>query len=408
SENRAESGSGDDDGSPNGIGLVEGYPGCGKTFTFGVMGILFLLSGFDVLYSAPTHPAVDQLMRQLAVLIAVTPQLKDVKPIRVHRSMHEKSALYSRAQPDRDVSKVLDTSEDKKEGVSADNDLPMLAAISAKKREAHKRGYKSDDWSLQNQTMEHALKLYQDGVKLLFRYSDPEESEQEITYAEDTGKKQIDAKQPSGELGDMCGALLDFDNKLKSTPLVEWTREERLQYQTAYDRCMVDLVKGSEQHPTVLGSTSNNIAGDDIRPYFGARGKGVIVLSDELSMMREPETWAFIKLFYAHKVAAAVFGGDHKQLPPVVPSFTANPKTNEFTPQIGTTYIIRAFRQKAKTVKLVKCYRMNPKIMVIPNWYTYNGLIIANTTYNKHRINEEFAVVLREHTRVRKNTDITV
>ncbi|KAI9876573.1 MAG: hypothetical protein M1830_006187 [Pleopsidium flavum] len=81
--------------------ILQGLPGCGKTQALTALALFYLSIGMHVILAAPSNSATDTIIETLYKLLKLSrdPALTGLKPMRVHRSMLEKKALYSRGRP---------------------------------------------------------------------------------------------------------------------------------------------------------------------------------------------------------------------------------------------------------------------------------------------------------------------
>ena len=98
---------------PNGFGILEGFPGCGKTYMLAMLAMFYLLCGVSVACIAPTHPAVDNMVKVFGEVFADGEGPQDLQLCRVHRALNVKKVFVARALVNpADDAVVEDASED--------------------------------------------------------------------------------------------------------------------------------------------------------------------------------------------------------------------------------------------------------------------------------------------------------
>ncbi|KAI4168799.1 MAG: hypothetical protein LQ343_006122 [Gyalolechia ehrenbergii] len=147
-------------------------------------------------------------------------------------------------------------------------------------------------------------------------------------------------------------------------------QEEKRKFKKANDIVRDEVVARA----SLIAATTNAFGGPFIKKSFGRDSKnGVVIFMEEASQELESNAWMFTKLRHLSKVRGVYLIGDQEQLKPAAYSATANPRINEFAPQLCESLFNRLINNGFPSVKLNMQYRAHPDLMELPNMRTYGG-----------------------------------
>lgn len=334
----------------SGFGLVEGFPGCGKSTTLAALAILYHVAGLHVLIVGPSNASVDAVTEKL---IALSP---DIDYVRVRQARLEGATPSARGEPDEET-----------EQAAIDRDTVIATLLRDLKNAYHKR--LAGD--LRYTVFSHVEKR---AVAAVGRNETLEVSRE--TIAED-GKTTIETFDAYSFVSKYLANPPQRPNPkggaAATKELVKW-KEDQKRLRKGYD-AIADVVL---MEARIVACTDNLAGSDLVRKNFAAhpdeKCQGIIVIGDEDGQALETNAWIpIVSLNQANLVKGVIRGGDRHQLPPLVTSAFGTQQYNEFAAQLGRSLFDRLLRTDFPVKTLSLQHRMAPILAKFPSSFTYEG-----------------------------------
>ncbi|GAB1215165.1 hypothetical protein ATERTT37_004351 [Aspergillus terreus] len=363
---------------PGRFGLIQGYPGCGKTAVMAALALFYVKCGLHVILCGASNSAVDALLKELQALEPTADVLRIRRGAIESRAKLQHNAEERAAEEDELeahaaiiglLKDIVDTQKRKIEGEFPD--ATVFQKVLAKARHAIQNGITlqidvntSPSCSPDEEDTEHRAEL-KDAYQIFHQYlSSP--------------------RAPKPKMGD--------------SERDAWYKNER-EFKKAYEAISAEVNKCSK-----IVACTNNLAGTElVRKHFAESSNGIMVLADEDGQAIEID--ALIPIMYldaSNKVKGTIRGGDSHQLPPLVLTAQESPGFNEFGPQIATSLFDRLLKNNFPSVTLSRQHRMNPTLAMFPSAFTYKGSMKNDPSVSRLVIPRNFEAALlrwcKEHT----------
>ena len=380
---------------PNDVGILEGLPGCGKTFVLALIVCLYLLCRLDVLCLAPPHAAVDNMADVFMYWIKRVPMLSHIIPTRIYRSKAERKDFFGKdteEEEDGNAEFGDAADNDNEERLSRDEQLIIEATVAFMKNQEEK-DLRNPHISLHRQVFANAEKKYKEGKS--FDYCAPAT----VTTYWDDEAKQVSLQSEQGEKRDLFKEIVEGKELLLTTPMDDWDPEMKTSFLSATRVLIKDWMKGYQGQQLVF-CTPSAAAGDDVRPNIGEHGEGLAIVGDEWT--KNPHTLAFVgfRCQYYRKIVATIFAGDHEQLSNIVVTATLKQKINEFASAHAHNMMTRLKNQGYPTIPLNESFRYHYEISRFPSKYTYGCKLRCHPITSKFMLSDAentYARVFTEH-----------
>ncbi|KAJ9397409.1 hypothetical protein DTO282F9_5717 [Paecilomyces variotii] len=370
-----------------GVGLIEGYPGCGKTTVLAALALLCHKAGLHVLIVTPSNAAVDAFTSEL---LSMAPEIDYVC---VRQATIERTSMFGKKVDDED------------DELSVKNfETLIVNLLGILKNSQYQKAQGDLRYSVFSHVDRHARKQLAAGERLLVRIGQEEDEELEEYPAlgSDHNDEDESAEKDTREVIEAYSVFRDWidcppekpespSNSEQIQKLDLW-KEQRSRFRKAYEAIANEIVKNTR----IVACTDNLAGSPRIRKHFGTDTKGIVVISDEDGQAVEPNTWIpIVSLNQAKFVKASIRGGDRHQLPPLVVSDFQSPSMNEFSHQLTRSLYDRLLRTGFPSCIIRKQHRMRPEISRFPREFTYSGMLEDDPSVHDLTINPIFEQNLR-------------
>lgn len=412
---------------PGGVSMIQGFPGCGKTFILSAMAKLFLSTGMHVILAAPTNTAADAFCERFSQCQELM-DFDKVTPIRAYAGANEMNAFFKENRdhrsnaPEHDSGNTVDETTlvmlhlitmFKTKVFDSKRALPAMSveAMAVKIAEENTRELMTPypvSIELRHRPKKKVRLYDPDGGVDIELVSDDEETDRESidNGDEDEGgaiasdrnakeeissnehaKKDIPSEKHSDNLQpqdsdetkatsepgtpvNMVSELHKYLSLMKESDPKIWKDEDQAKAKFAFKKiCELVLMEAR-----VIASTNNNLGSELIRKHFGRDANGIVIFRDEDPKELEASGWiGLTKMANSEKVKGMVLAGDIKQLQPTAISATARVRTNEFASQVTTSLSARLLQANFPSIKLVQQHRMRASLVEFPNHRVHHG-----------------------------------
>ncbi|KAL1846947.1 hypothetical protein Plec18170_008915 [Paecilomyces lecythidis] len=335
-----------------GFGLVEGFPGCGKSTTLAALVILYYLAGLHVLITGPSNASVDAITEKLVALKA------DVDYIRVRQAQLEG---VSSADSAGDDGRIEDTT------INADT---ITSELLQEMKESHRKRISGDP---RYTVLAHVRRRAEAAV-----------ARNEKLLITDTGIATFEAY--SFFCAYISNPPLRPSGK-NATPekLKEWNKSQS-KLENAYKKISEAVVADAK----IIACTDNLAGTELVRKKFATgedTAKGIIVIADEDGQALETNAWIpLVSLDKAELVRGSIRGGDRHQLPPLVTSASGKVKFNEFSGQLERSLFDRLLQCGFPLKTLNVQHRMHSQLASFPSQFTYSGRLLTPKSIDSRQI----------------------
>jgi hypothetical protein len=342
----------------NGMLLLQGGGGSGKSKVLATMATFLARAGFHVLATAPAHTTTNRILQTIEALQDDnTPDIE--RPVRAFRIGHEKLNLLDQEDLEADLlAEWMGSDADLEiESLNIAHELETMQLwIADPKKRAFALPYKSISQLVLTNAINKDTKHMASyptpphARKRKFKGAPQVEYEAQIDFYEEF--RRFLSLSETSHVKDW-----DQDDKRK----IRHVRKILMQAVTADKRIMV--------------TTTGNVNSDVLKGWADG-GKlamnGIAVLIDEAQWMKEVSTWGLLfKSNWREHIVTTVFAGDKTQLTPQSRARAA--EIAEFGPQNEVSWFNRLINGGAKTYQLTMQHRMHPVLSDFPNRRVYGS-----------------------------------
>ncbi|KAL1884923.1 hypothetical protein Plec18167_001579 [Paecilomyces lecythidis] len=335
-----------------GFGLIEGFPGCGKSTTLAALVLLYHLAGLHVLITGPSNASVDAITEKLVALTA------DVDYIRVRQAQLEG---VSPADSAGDDGCIEDTT------INADT---ITSELLQEMNESHRKRISGDPrYTVFAHVRSRAEAAVARNEKLLIPVTGIETFD---AYSFFCAYISNPPQRPSGK---------------NATPEKsrEWNKSQT-KLENAYKKISEAVVADAK-----IVACTDNLAGTElVRKKFATgedTAKGIIVIADEDGQALETNAWIpLVSLDKADLVRGSIRGGDRHQLRPLVTSSSGKVKFNEFSGQLERSLFDRLLQCGFPVKTLNVQHRMHSQLASFPSQFTYSGSLLTSKSIDSRQI----------------------
>ncbi|PIG88248.1 hypothetical protein AARAC_005938 [Aspergillus arachidicola] len=383
---------------PNGILLIQGYPGTGKTFTLVAIASILISLNFHVVFSAPSHYAADAICESMDKWAEVTGS--NLHPLRLYRPVSEARAFRADGRPrseqaNGETAFGVDT-EKFSANASASNtaggsipvfipledQIRMTEVLNAIKDESMSRYYGIPAKSLEA----HVFRLaYTEGRQLIDTFP----SEEQMARSRGDLFDSIEAGDldPEGEEAGMLQVLRDYAELIQKQSFRQLDDDIKRKALLAFKKAAKQVIREA----SVIVSTNNNMGEPMVASNFGETAQGIFVIRDEDPKELEPNCWIPItKLRAGPRIKGIISCGDEKQLRPMVLSLQSPDRYNEFAQQLSVSFPERLITMHHPVQKLTEQFRFRPCFLKWLNHRTYDGEMTSHPSTANITVNPKF------------------
>ncbi|KAI4204234.1 MAG: hypothetical protein LQ346_001650 [Caloplaca aetnensis] len=192
-------------------------------------------------------------------------------------------------------------------------------------------------------------------------------------YSADSGAREKAAEPTAKYEGiqasnfETLGLIRDNLERAVKEARKTWPKDDQNQDRKAY-RVVGGHVIGKSK---AVATTLSGLGGPTIKTEFGKNANAIWACIGESTMSSELDTWTVIRSANVDILGGVILAGVHQQLKPPVFSATADPRTNEFAPQLQLSPFDRLVSNGFPYVKLTANHRAHPDLTEFPNHHTH-------------------------------------
>ncbi|RHZ43366.1 uncharacterized protein CDV56_100183 [Aspergillus thermomutatus] len=366
---------------PDGVLIIQGFPGAGKTFLLALIGLVFQMMGFHIVYGAPTHQAADANCEALLKLMGILNI--QCRLLRAYRTQTEVQEFLSKAKKadresesegksDTEHGEIAEPEETGEAAMSIEAQLLMLQIAQDIATADRNRCYGLPQLSLEFQVLRAIESAEKEGRTLLGHYPSEEQKalSQGLVALEDVYELE-------GPEVDMFAELRSHLQHMRDEPLSEWGLEDKNCALIAFKHVRQYVARASQ----ILVSTNNNLASNVCSQHFGLEAKAVLLIRDE-----DPKEL---------EIAAIVLGGDTWQLQHTVLTAKEQPGWNEFSYQMETSLVVRLIRANHPVLNLTEQRRFRPSFAEFLNRRIYKNEMRSHPVTDSLKVNPKWDRMVR-------------